>query len=384
MLSVRACEERHSRRIKIQLTREIAMTQSELSFLTERPIERASAVPASWSCPQPQSPAGHHSIPPALCRHSLLLESSDGAAIRIYELDGDEDAPPIVFGHGCGFAAGTYLPFLAGFTGLKVFAFDARGHGGSTCPDRELPDSFTVKQMSIDLELVGRFVIGRTGRRAHYVGHSMGASTALWMLGFDGAPLFSGFTLFEPAVFPGLGDPTHAEATTKHHRLRAACGRRRTYWDSREQYATALSARGPFALWSAEMMRAHVHATTQQAVDGRFELCCGPRVEDAILADLMAPALWHVLPTIDRPVHLVSADPSREDREWVTTCIDAVARRLPNATLDTLTGTHHISMFSHLSECRALVESHCAMATTLHTTTFPGAKRRSLLRLDKQ
>jgi hypothetical protein len=77
-----------------------------------------------------------HSIGPKLWRDSTLIVSCDGVAIRFYELGGACDAPPIVFGHGSGFAAGSYLRFLSTLAGCRVFTFDARAHGGSNGQDQ--------------------------------------------------------------------------------------------------------------------------------------------------------------------------------------------------------------------------------------------------------
>jgi pimeloyl-ACP methyl ester carboxylesterase len=311
-------------------------------------------IETDWRRPAPPEHS-HHSIPPQLCRDTALLDSSDGVVIRLYELEGDPDAPPLIFGHGCGFAAGSYLPFLSSLEGFRVFAFDARGHGGSTAPRAESTAALGIESLAADLALVARFVADRAGRAAHYVGHSMSGTPALWLLASGEDPLFSGFTLFDPAAFPEPGDPTHPEALASHHRLMTVCGRRRAHWASRDDYAAALTARGPFALWSAETIRAHIRATTRPGPHGGLDLCCRPYVEVAILHGLMRPAIWRALPTIDRSVHLVGADPSRQDREWVTACIEAVARRLPNATLDILSGTHHVSMFADPDACRALI-----------------------------
>jgi pimeloyl-ACP methyl ester carboxylesterase len=287
------------------------------------------------------------------------LNAGDGAPIRVYELDGDREAPPIVFGHGCGFAAGTYLSFLTSLTRSRVFAFDTRGHGGSAHAPVE---SFAVERMADDLARVGEFVARTTGRRPYYVGHSMSGSLALWLLAFADASMFTGFTLFDPAALPAAEHPMHAAAERKHRQLIARCLHRRAFWHDREEYAAALTERGPFALWTPNMIADHVRATTKPSLDGRFELCCAPRLEAAILRALKTTDIWNALPTIRRQIHLVSADPRSADCEWVTSCMPYLAERLPSATLKTLRGTHHISMFALADECRALIELHCAGA----------------------
>jgi pimeloyl-ACP methyl ester carboxylesterase len=325
--------------------------------IAAEPTNQRADAAQSWFL----SSGGHLSIAAERCSATALLDSHR-AAIRVYELDGNKDGLPIVFGHGCGFAAGTYLNFLSALKGSRVFAFDARGHGGSAGPDHQSAGGYSLSAMAADLALVGEFAASKTGRRPHYVGHSMNGATALWLLAFGDASMFSGFTLFEPAVLPACYHNAHVEAESKHRQLITRCARRRPRWKSRDEYAAMLSSRGPFALWSAAMIADHVRATTQPAMDGTFNLCCAPEVEAAVLEGLMETTLWDALSTIDRTVHVVSADPTREDREWMTTCMHAITRRLPNATLDTLPGTHHISMFAAIEECRDLVETRHAMS----------------------
>jgi pimeloyl-ACP methyl ester carboxylesterase len=205
------------------------------------------------------------------------MRRSPRVAIRVCALEGDADAPPLIFGHDCGFAAGSYLPLLLALDGFRVFAFDARGHGGSTRPDPASPQDFGIASVAADLALVGKFVAAKTGRSAHYVGHSMSGTLALWLLASGETSLFSGISLFDPAVFPDRGDASYAEALTQHRRLMTVCGGRRRHWKSCDAYAAALSARGPFALWSPEMIRAHVRATTQATSEGTLESAALPR-----------------------------------------------------------------------------------------------------------
>jgi pimeloyl-ACP methyl ester carboxylesterase len=173
-----------------------------------------------------------HSIDPKICRYSALLRSSDGVAIRVYELLGANNTPAIVFGHGCGFAARADLAFLSALTGHRVFAFDARGHGGSSGQDCKLHNSLSIEKLAMDLAIVGAFMADRTGEQPYYVGQSMNGATALWPLAFGDASSFSGFTLFEPAIFPPVGHPTYGEAYSKHHRLIARSARRRSLEES--------------------------------------------------------------------------------------------------------------------------------------------------------
>src|SRR4051812_24490981 len=93
---------------------------------------------------------------------------------------GEGDGPVVMFGHACGFAAGAYLPLLEDLARTHdVFAFDARGHGGS---DRNTEDLslYTIDYFAHDLGRLAQAVQERIGaRKIHYVGHSLGAVTLL-------------------------------------------------------------------------------------------------------------------------------------------------------------------------------------------------------------
>ena len=65
----------------------------------------------------------------------FTVATPDGAELPVYELAGPAGAPMLLFGHANGMAAGSYAPFRARLaTRARIFAFDARGHGGSTWP----------------------------------------------------------------------------------------------------------------------------------------------------------------------------------------------------------------------------------------------------------
>src|SRR5258708_30302353 len=70
---------------------------------------------------------------------------SDGARLPIYETGGAQSAPALLVGHANGLAAGSYGPWLRDLArDFRVFAFDARGHGGSSWPERPLDTVVSV------------------------------------------------------------------------------------------------------------------------------------------------------------------------------------------------------------------------------------------------
>src|SRR2546430_13653838 len=70
---------------------------------------------------------------------------SDGARLPIYEAGGAQSVPALLVGHANGLAAGSYGPWLRDLArDFRVFAFDARGHGGSSWPEGPLATVFSV------------------------------------------------------------------------------------------------------------------------------------------------------------------------------------------------------------------------------------------------
>src|SRR5258708_9260235 len=106
---------------------------------------------------------------------------SDGARLPIYEAGGATSAPALLVGHANGLAAGSYGPWLRDLArDFRVFAFDARGHGGSTWPEGPLETVFSVDRFADDLAEIVRALRARLGDAPlHYAGHSLAAAAAV-------------------------------------------------------------------------------------------------------------------------------------------------------------------------------------------------------------
>ena len=92
------------------------------------------------------------------------VESSDGARLPVYEAGGAAGAPALLVGHANGLAAGSYAPWLRDLArDFRVFAWDARGHGGSSWPEGPLETVFSVDRLADDLTEIAAAVRARLG-----------------------------------------------------------------------------------------------------------------------------------------------------------------------------------------------------------------------------
>jgi pimeloyl-ACP methyl ester carboxylesterase len=296
----------------------------------------------------------HRSIPDDACRRIERAYTSDGATLPIYELLGRHDGPPILFAHGCGFSAGSCLPFLSRLAEhARVFAYDARGHGGAYWPDGPGAVVFSSVRLADDLLTIAKFISWEAGTRPHFVGHSLGAGTALWALTRTRSNPFATVTLFEPNVFPVPAAPERAEAEQKHRRLIHMARSRRTEWTSPAELAKKLMR--AFACFSENAALIHAHATLRRLDEHRWRLCCPPAIEAAIFENPQDDGLWKLLPTIPQRVVLISADPSRPDREWVTSCMQSMASLLSNCELRVIPNSTHLLVMTLPQETAEIV-----------------------------
>jgi pimeloyl-ACP methyl ester carboxylesterase len=266
----------------------------------------------------------------------LPVEGGGGLTLHLYRLPGVRPGLPIVvFAHACGFAAGAYLPLFERLAGIaEIFAFDARGHGGSDGPVADL-SIYTPDNFARDLGRIGKAVTAHAaGRDIYYVGHSLGAATLL-RLGAASPDVLEtvpwrGFLLFEPPIFPSIDVAEHDEAAAKDRNLVARTLRRRPLWPSPEALAEAVSGRGLFRRISPEFLIAYARATLRPS-DGAYRLACPPEIEAQTFAAFGSDATFRLLQKFPHrvPLHLVAGDPdSGADRNWTTAVATQLADRL--------------------------------------------------------
>jgi pimeloyl-ACP methyl ester carboxylesterase len=110
-----------------------------------------------------------------------------------------------------------------------------------------------------------------------------------------------------------------------------------------------------FAGFSENGALIHAHATLRRLHEYCWRLCCGPAIEAAIFESHQDDRLWKLLPTIAQRVVLISADPSRTDREWVTSCMQSVASLLSNCEMRVIPNSTHLLVMTLPRETAEIV-----------------------------
>ncbi len=151
----------------------------------------------------------------------FAVATQDGALLPVYELASPRPGAALLLGHANGLATGSYGPWLRELArDIRIFAFDARGNGGSTWPAGSLAEIFSVANLAADLRLVMAAVEARLdGARPAYLGHSLGAAAGLDLAISGDLPDLAAVMLIDPPVFPPPGTSAHATAARLQPRL---------------------------------------------------------------------------------------------------------------------------------------------------------------------
>ncbi|PJI28550.1 3-oxoadipate enol-lactonase [Acinetobacter pseudolwoffii] len=124
------------------------------------------------------------------------------------QVNGQEDAPVIVFSNSLGTDKGMWQPQVAAFEQqFKVVTYDTRGHGQS-----DVIEQTTIQNLAED---VIDILNGLNIEKAHFCGISMGGMTALW-LGIHHADRFHSITVANSAakIWTAEGWNARADAVT--------------------------------------------------------------------------------------------------------------------------------------------------------------------------
>jgi 3-oxoadipate enol-lactonase len=285
------------------------------------------------------------------------VATSDGAALPIYRFGGPADAPVLLFGPANGLAAHCYAPWLDLLAArLRVFAFDARGHGRSIVPAGPVDILFSIDRLADDLVPVTQAVAALAGvDGVTLCGHSLGAASALRLAATGRAPAWRALIAFEPPIFPPPSAAIRDTARGMQDRLIAGTLKRRTHWASPEALARRLKGTGLYARYRDDMLAAHCRAILKPAPEGGFELCCTPVIESHIFRSHGDADTWQRLGAVGVPVDLVGSDPATPENDWVASVLPDMAAAMPHARFEMLPGSGHLLIAEDPEWCARLV-----------------------------
>ncbi|MGA9859178.1 MAG: alpha/beta hydrolase [Solirubrobacteraceae bacterium] len=265
---------------------------------------------------------------------ALRVISADGSRLHAEEF-GPHDGPPVVLAHGWTERIAFWGPVIERLTthGLRVVAYDLRGHGRSgAAHDRD----YTLQRFGEDLEAV-LAAVSRDGERATVVGHSLGAmSIAAWAEHHDPRRWVNSAAL----VNTGLGD-----LVSGHLLLGEIAKWLNQPWASR----ALLGSRAPLPPFSTPLQQALIRYTAfgpdatpgQVAFYERMLMETPASARAAVGVALTDMDLWHALERLTVPTLVIAGE---RDRLTPPAHARRMAEELPDCVgLIELPATGHMS-----------------------------------------
>ena len=318
------------------------------------------------TAPALRSPSIPHDAAEA---HALL--AADGVRLRVYELRQEHrPAAALLWGHATGFAAGSYLPLLQMLgREFRVFAFDARAHGGSDVPRGPFAQSLHMDRFARDLGVIARHVRGRIGPAPlFYASHSLSGVAALRLAGVYGELPWTAMTVFEPPVVPTTEFPEHGVAYATSLSLAGLARRRRPRWASPKAFCDSLAKRFPYSRFRRDMLVAHARATLETSEEGDSVLRCPPEAEAWVYLTALNASTFRALSRVQCPVHFVAGDSAASEGppSWAAHAQAAAASQVAQGRLTVLSGVGHMMPFEQPETCRDLVMQMLGAASDRH------------------
>jgi len=256
----------------------------------------------------------------------MLVPSTDGVLVSVYDLAGTADGEPLLISHATGFHGYSYLPVAQALVPrFRSIAFDYRGHGDTAQPPNVGVD---WKRYTDDVEAVALTIPSPFPA----FGHSMGGACLL-MTAHRHPHLFSHLVIYEPVIFPPEANPGEGPG-----QLVAGTRRRRDTFDSYDAAIANFAAKPPLGAFTPAALDAYVRHGFAEGEDGKVHLKCSPELEAMTYEMNRSHATWELLPEIDVPVLVLCGRP---DPGSVAQYARNVAERLPNATYVELDDLDH-------------------------------------------
>ena len=255
----------------------------------------------------------------------------DNAGLQLALYDWGGNGPPVLLAHPTGFHGRVWAVTARRLrdAGRHPYSFDFRGHG-----DSQRGHSLVGwTGFADDAVAVARHfaIAGQPDLIA--AGHSKGGA-ALLLAEAAHPGTFDTIWAFEPITFPVDGPLPAAE----NFPLAVGARRRRNSWASTEEAFAAYSSKPPMNGFDVDVLHAYVDHALCDRGDGVLALKCTPEAEAEVYATGPTNDLFRRLPTIASRVVVACGE--------FTDAIgpkqaEAIAQRLPNATVEMWQGHGH-------------------------------------------
>lgn len=195
----------------------------------------------------------------------ITVPSTDGVDLALHELGGDADGRPLLFCHATGFHGRVWRAVAEQFPDRRNLALDFRGYGDSTEQAGDLQWEGFADDVLAVIDHLGL-------QETQAVGHSKGGA-ALLLAEIARPGTFDRLAVFEPIVFPAMGDgASTATGDLPENPLAAGARRRREHFDSYEEAIDRFAAKRPLGLLRRDVLEDYVRHGFRPADDGGVTL----------------------------------------------------------------------------------------------------------------
>ena len=295
---------------------------------------------------------------------TIIVLSTKGMKVSTYRvLAAPEGAPALVFAHANGFNAGCYRPFLERLSShFQVFAYDARGHGGSLSPDDDIENDYAMIRFAEDLSAVVKMVRELIGNAMllHFASHSVGGLAAILLEAELECTPFNSLTLFEPPIYPPNGHPERAAALAHAPNFIRWAGRRRDHFSSREALLAEVRKINTYQRFAPEMMEAYLNSVVEPAPTGGLRLRCPGKIESAIYGNCPNSGIFELMDKVTTRARIYSTDQSVlvNLHSWAPNTMVSIAENMVNGEARTMPGCLHLMVQENPGACAVAILDH--------------------------
>jgi pimeloyl-ACP methyl ester carboxylesterase len=295
---------------------------------------------------------------------AFTVPSAGAVEISVYRiLNKPASGPALIWGHANGFNAGCYRPFLRRLSAhFQLFAYDARGHGGSDSPTENLEHDYAMLRFAEDLRAVTAQVRHQIGpaEQLHFASHSLGGLAAVLLEAALAEAPFDSLTLFEPPIYPPEGHEERA-AALRHapNFIRWAAGRRNHFPDPgalRAEVDKIITYRR----FDDAMMAAYLAAAVEPGPQGGLVLRCAGQIESAIYANCPDSGIFEQTAKVATRSRIYATDQTvlPELHSWAPGTMASIAANMVKAEARTMPGCLHLMVQEDPDACAAAVIDH--------------------------